>query len=388
MDIDSRIRRRQRVQTDRRLIVDYDRLSPVAHVEDPVGRGPFVERLLDHLDPAFRGELPPNGCVYGPKGSGKSAVVSVLFDRLASLSLQPGAVIHTATRVQMRDVPTFVYVDAREASTQFALYRDLLDGLTEDSIPDQGVGTDWMFERLEDALARQPSGVVAAVDHLGETESNGIEWLLDSLAPLEGISWLAIGRNAPEPAGPVDETAHFEIGRYQEQVLIDLLMTRANGGVPGESLNHAGARRIAEWAEGDAHDALAALLGAADVAMSDGNNRLREADIEAGIDSVPRPAVSLGRIFSLPANKQTVLRALIDLDDDSRQSVTTAAATIAAVETVSLSASTVKRFLYQLAEAGIVERVPHGNTSGKGRPPSRVEPRFPTRAFRKLYDAR
>ncbi|WP_336021507.1 Cdc6/Cdc18 family protein [Halobellus salinisoli] len=388
MDIDARIRRRQRVQTDRRLIIDYDRLSPVAHVEDPVGRGPVVERLLDHLDPAFSGELPPNGCVYGPKGSGKSAVVSVLFDRLASVSLQPGAVIHTATRVQVTDVPTFVYVDARKSNTTFALYRDLLNGLSDESIPEQGVGTDWMFERLERTLSQQAAGAVVAVDHLGEVESNGIEWLLDALKPLDAVSWLTVGRTAPDPSIPVDADARFAVDRYQEQVLIDLLMTRANEGFPGESLNHAGARRIAEWADGDAHDALAALLGAADVAMSDGNNHLSETDIAAGIDSVPRPAVSLGRIFSLPANKQTVLRTLIDLDDDDRESVTTAASAIAAVETVSLSTSTVKRFLYQLAEIGIIERVPHGTTSGKGRPPSRVEPRFPIRAFRKLYDAR
>ncbi|WP_144906187.1 Cdc6/Cdc18 family protein [Halobellus captivus] len=388
MDIDARIRRRQRVQTDRRLIVDYDRLSPVAHVDDPVGRGPVVERLLDHLDPAFRGELPPNGCVYGPKGSGKSAVVSVLFDRLASLSLQPGAVIHTATRVQMTEVPSFVYIDARKSSTRFALYRDLLSGLSDDSVPDQGVGTDWMFERLERALARQSSGVVVAIDHLGEVESEDLEWLLDALSPLDKLSWLAIRRTPPGPSVPVEADAQFEMKRYQDQVLIDLLMTRANEGFPGESLNHAGARRIAEWADGDAHDALSALLGAAEAAISDGNNHVRETDIEAGIDSVPRPGVSLGRIFALPENKQSVLRSLIDLDESARDSVTTAASTIAAVESVSLSPSTVKRFLYQLAETGIIERVPHGTTSGKGRPPSRVEPRFATRAFRKLYDAR
>jgi len=388
MDIDARIRRRQRVQTDRRLIIDYDRLSPVAHVEDPVGRGPVVERLLDHLDPAFSGELPPNGCIYGPKGSGKSAVVSVLFDRLASLSLQPGAVIHTATRVQMREIPTFVYVDARKSSTTFALYRDLLNGLSDESVPEQGVGTDWMFERLEGALAQQSAGAVVAIDHLSATESNDIEWLLDALEPLDAVSWLTVGRTAPDDSVPVEPDAHFEIDPYQEQVLIDLLMTRANEGFPGESLTHAGARRIAAWADGDAHDALAALLGAADVAISDGNNRLRESDIETGIESVPRPAVSLGEIFSLPENKQTVLRALIELDADATESVTAAASAIAAVETVSLSTSTVKRFLYQLAETGIIERVPHGTTSGKGRPPSRVEARFPTRAFRKLYDAR
>jgi len=56
-------------------------------------------------------------------------------------------------------------------------------------------------------------------------------------------------------------------------------------------------------------------------------------------------------------------------------------------ESISLSSGTVERFLYQFAESGFIERVPQKNTSGKGRPPSRVEPRFPGHAYRCLYDA-
>ena len=52
-----------------------------------------------------------------------------------------------------------------------------------------------------------------------------------------------------------------------------------------------------------------------------------------------------------------------------------------------LSESTVKRFLYELAEAGITERVTRPRSTREiGRPPSRVEPRFPTLVYRQLYD--
>ncbi len=42
--------------------------------------------------------------------------------------------------------------------------------------------------------------------------------------------------------------------------------------------------------------------------------------------------------------------------------------------------------LYEMAESGVVDRVEATVTNGQGRPPSRVEPRFPPTAFRRLYD--
>jgi len=41
-----------------------------------------------------------------------------------------------------------------------------------------------------------------------------------------------------------------------------------------------------------------------------------------------------------------------------------------------------------MAETGIVERVQAEHHDGKGRPPSRVELRFPPTAFRRLHDLR
>jgi len=93
-------------------------------------------------------------------------------------------------------------------------------------------------------------------------------------------------------------------------------MTRAADGLPGESMDHEDVKRIVEWAEGDAHDALAALLTAADMAATNGDERLDTGTIEASLGSVPRPSVSLGAIFALPPNRQKTLRVLVDLDTE------------------------------------------------------------------------
>ena len=164
-------------------------------------------------------------------------------------------------------------------------------------------------------------------------------------------------------------------------------MTRASNGLARQALDHGLARRIVEWAGGNAHNALAALLIAAEFADGSDQDRITEADVDAAMDEIPQPCVSLGIVFALPASRQTVLRALVDLEDEQRSSVTATTEAIASSPSVDLSAGTVKRFLYEMAESGAVERVESTDRSqNQGRPPSRVEPRFPPTAFRRLYD--
>jgi Cdc6-like AAA superfamily ATPase len=386
MDIDARIKRRQRRDGEPRLILDYESLSPVAHIEEPVDCGPLLERLLDHLDPVFDGKLPPNAYVYGPKGAGKSAVVTALFSHLDTLPTEPQAVIYTTTRAQSPTSPAFVYVDARQTTSEFAFYHAVLDALVDESVPEHGIGTETLRSRLHTVLGGSHTGVVVAVDHLGEPGNIEEDDFVDLFAGLpSNVSWLAIGRASPSETVLTQYTAEsIQVEPYQRQMLVDVLMTRASIGLAQQALDHRAARRIAEWADGDAHDALAALFGAADEAMADGRGTLSTADLDSGIDTVPRPCVSLGRVLALPVNRQRVLRELLELDAEERSSVQSASQQIS--RAVDLSAATVKRVLYELAESGITRRVTAERVDGKGRPPSRLEPRFPTAVFERLFE--
>jgi len=388
MDIDERIKRRRRRDDSPRLIREYEALSPVAHIDEPSDRGPVFEELLDHLDPVFDGRLPPNAYVYGPPGSGKSAIVTALFTRLSRLSTGTRSVIHTSTRAATPAAPEFVYVDRRETTSEFAFYHDVLDGLVDESVPEHGVSTEELRSRLHDHLGNARSGVVVAVDHVDGSERSGTDDLVGLFAGLpSNVSWLGVGRHDPGETAIAEYTAtSIHVDSYQRQMLVDVLMTRASGGLAQQALDHDLARRIADWADGNAHDALAALFVAADRAQEAGNDRLTGPNVDAAIGEIPRPCVSLGRVLALPSNKQLVLRALVDLDPADRESVTATTAAISSATAVDLSAGTVKRFLYEMAEDGIVERVASDAHEGKGRPPSRIELRFPPSAFRRLYD--
>ena len=386
MDLAQRIRRRRRRGADRPIILDYEPLSPVAHVQEPVGRGPVLERLLDHLDPVFDGTLPPDMYVWGPPGSGKSAIVTALFERLQSMTVQPHAVIHTSTRAQTVELPTFVYVDARDAASEFQLYHRVLGAVSTDDVPQQGVSTDELRSRLHDTIDGS-SGAILAVDHVDEPESLAVEdvtrWF-ESFG--RTVSLVLVGRTPGSDFGKGWDGKEIEIPGYGLQVLIDVLMTRGSNALARDALQHSQARQIASWAGGDAHDALAVLFGAADRADASGVERIRDKDIQAGIDGVPSPCVPLGVVFALRENRQRILRALLSLDESERSSVTETTKAIAQQKGIDLSPGTVKRFLYELAEIGVIERVSATKTEGHGRPPSRVELRFPTLVFKRLYD--
>lgn len=384
MNIDDRIERRLGYETGTSVLADPEALSPVVHTDSPVGRGPVIEQLLDAFESAFSGSLPPSVYVYGPKGSGKSAIVSGLFERLATHS-GPRRAIQTSTRAVQPTIPSFVYVDARTASTRFRLYRAVLSAITDEPVPDHGIGTDELAETLRDAVRTGPD-LVVAIDHTNEPETPQATALVEWLADVgRNIVPTCIGRDHPDVVEWEPEHA-VEFGKYRRHVLVELLTSRCSTGLGRDALSHGQIREIAEWAAGDAHDALAVVMGAAIHAERAGASTIRSRDVTAGIEGVPRPCASLGRVLALPESRQRLLYELVDLSEDDRSTVSAATEAIAACPGVDLSASTVRRILYELADADLLERVTVRRSDGKGRPPSRLAPRFPTAVFREWFD--
>ena len=382
MDIEDRIARRQRTGDRRRLVIDEEALSPVWHPTEPIGRGPLIERLLDHLDPVFDGRAPPNGYLYGPGGTGKSAVTASLVDRLAETLPSTGDALYTTTRGASAPGVSFVRVDLRTADSAFEFLHGVLNALTTESVPRRGVGTDELRERLERRV-RGAGPVVVVADHVGEPETVDVLTVAERLEAVEGtFAWLAVGRADPGEVEVPDDAATVEVEPYSRATLTDLVAARADAGLGQGALAHGAVRRLAEWAEGDAGVALSALLGAVEAASADGDGTLDDEAVEAGMAAVPWPCVPLGRVLALPTNRVRTLACLVDLDQAERAPVGDCAARIA--DRIDLTGSTVERFLYELAEAGIVERVRVDAADGPGRPPSSVDPRFPTLAFRRL----
>ncbi|AUX10104.1 cell division control protein 6 [Halalkaliarchaeum desulfuricum] len=383
MNFEERIIRRLRRNRSRQLVRDYAAFSPVSHPSEPVSREAALERLLDTLQPAFSGELPPSAYVWGPKGAGKTALVKATFDVLAGVSREQHRGIHTTTRTERPQTPPFVYVDAREADSEFSLLAAVLNGLLERPAPTQGVSTGRIREQISQVIDGR-DGVVVAVDHLGEPRTHELSSVAETLSSLEGtFVWVGVGRDPPG-SHSIDPDQVVEMSAYRRHALVDILSERTSVGLSRDALTHEQLRELAVWADGDAHDALAAVFGGAVVAEQNGHDTILPSDLDAGIGAVPRPCVALGRVLALPTNWQHVLAGLVELSPDDRMSVTSATAAIATTSGIDLSEGTIRRMLYELAEEGILDRQPVDGAGSRGRPPSRIEPLFPTLLFREL----
>lgn len=97
MDLADRIARRRNRQLGDRLVLDWDALNPAIHLQEPVGRDALYEDILDAVEPVFDEVLPPNLYLWGPAGSGKSAIVTALMAALRS-ELTGAQQMFTATR--------------------------------------------------------------------------------------------------------------------------------------------------------------------------------------------------------------------------------------------------------------------------------------------------
>jgi Cdc6-like AAA superfamily ATPase len=372
MDLGERIARR-RATTDDRFVTAWSALSPAAHPDDPVGRGAVLERLLDHLGPVFSGHLPDDLHVHGPPGGGKSAVVLALFSELSRQLTGSGTPIQTSTRAASPSAASrvsFVAVDTRQAASPFRLYRATLSALREESVPKRGVSTDVLRTELADELGASRK-LVVALDHLDEPRTLSPPEARSLFDAVEGpVATVTIG---PERT---DAVATVPVPAYRDAALTEVLMARGSRGLRG-GLRHEVAERLATWADGDAADALAALYGAAVLAEDAGRRSLTDPDLEQGMAAVPRDGVSVSRVLTLPENRLVTLDAL--LSETTTRSIDAVAEAVAAK--TDLSAGTVTRFLYELAEDGVLERVESEDEPGG---PSGVVPRFPTLVYRHL----
>lgn len=382
MNIEERIARRQRTDHEPRLVRESDALNPIAHPTEPTGRGLVIEQLLDLLDPAFDGRPPADCYVWGPKGTGKSAVIRALFSQLDRLVGRSTGRIYTTTRARPTADVAFVYVDGRQAKTGFALIHAVLNSLSNDPVPKQGLSATTIRSRLDDRLDPDSQHVVVAVDHVEEPETLSIETVCEQFDPFgDSLATVLCGHPKPGEAATdcLNSPQTVRFAPYRPHTLVEILTSRQTDGLLRAAVTHEQLRELANWADGDAHDALAALFSAGLIADRNDHEGIDAADLDAGMAAVPRPSASLGRVLALPESRQQLLCRLIDLPETSRNSVSAAADAITD-ERIDLSRATIERVLYELAEAGIVRRVKL-DAERSGRPPSRLEPRFPTLVF-------
>ncbi|NGM70557.1 AAA family ATPase [Natronolimnobius sp. AArcel1] len=389
MKIDTRIDRRIRNETSDLIVRDRAVLDPTACRTDVQDRGRYVERLLDAIEPVFSGSTPPTLYVWGPKGAGKTTLMTAITGRLNTLNGDGGTTMHTTTRTAHRQLPRVASVDLRQISSEFTFYRRaLMSLLGPEAVPSNGVSTDALRDRLGKRLTAKPSFIV--IDHIDDTMGPSMETVTQWLSQIKGEHpWIGIGRTNPDELC-VDVPRMVKIPAYRTHTLVDILSSRTEAGLAPDAVTREQLHVIADWAHGDAHDAISALFSASLLAESAGRDQLLEDDISDGTEAVPYPSSALHRVFTLEESRQELLYQYLSLPESQRRSIGDTASTLADADSVDFKQSTVRRVLYELADNRVLRRVEHRDPDhsygrGRGRPPSHVEPTFPPLVFRALY---
>jgi len=376
MDLQERIARRRSARQGRRIVVDRDQLSPVVHRPEPVGRGPCWSNCSTRSSRSST-ELPPPVAIVGPAGSGTSAVVTAMFDALNDQFGGSSRAIETTTRGgRTEPVTWFVTVDGRQVESPSRSTERCCRGSHRNGFPESGVGTDDLRDRLSDRLSRPDRRAVVAIDHHDARDARG-----RSRPRTAGT-----GRGLRHRRGRTDRTRRspgetVTVPAYRDHELVDVVTDRVSTGLAAGALDHGAVRELADWADGNAHDALAALFGAAVLASEDEADRIESPTSRQRGPTCPTTAcTSLERSRFRPPGNGCCSRSSISIRVTARS---------ASCERYRRPVVTNRRNGHAIPLRARGSRrhrtgsvvVPGHNS---GRQPSTVEPRYPTIAFRSL----
>jgi len=357
----------------------------MSHTESPVGRGPGIERLLDVFEPAFAGSLPPSAYVHGPKGAGNRRSSPRCFNGSHPTAAHAGRFRHRHERSSRRSPDSSTSTRGEHRRGSGSTTPRSTQSATTPSPNTGSARTNWLAESLREAVNTGPD-LVVAVDHANEPETPSattiVEWLT---AVSDRVVPVCLGREKPaaiewEP----DEVVAFE--PYRRHVLVELLTSRCSTGLGRDALTHDQIREVSEWADGDAHDALAAVTGAAITAERagalDGSpRRSRRGDrggsaperrARAGPRALGEPAAAPLRTGE-PVGRRPGVGECCDGDDrlaEGGRSVS--------VDGAARALRTRRRGPARSGDCPPERR--------EGTAPSRLVPRFPTLVFQELFD--
>lgn len=241
-----------------------------------------LDRIVDTLRPAINGETPEDILLSGPSGVGKTVVsrkaVETLHDRTA---------VRTA---HIRCLGRSAGAIMQEAVESHPRCRD--SGVKQTTPVDEKAAA-------LDELAESYLLVLDEADDVHKTE------LLDYLAGMEGLSYIAICHNPQEWMPSLSRAAsrrlytHIEFEPYSVAAMTDILTQRAAHGLASDSVDTRTLEAIAERVDGVARLGIQTLYQSALVAdeqqrdvisvdnVAPGLSRAREAVRESNLRSLP-----------------------------------------------------------------------------------------------------
>jgi len=233
-----------------------------------VHRHEEMSQLATALEPVVEGDRPQHALLTGPSGAGKTCIARATLERLQEQVLD----VHAA------------HVDCWLHPNDFRILYKLLETLGKTSEIHRSTPVDRLLERL--GAVEKPFLIV-----LDEADQIDDPDLLRRLYAIPELTMILITNHERDLFRPLDERLQsrlrssdtIEFSSYTHDELVSILADRVEWGLADDALSSEQLDRIAEAACGNARDAISILRSAARHAERDGNERIRESDIDRAI---------------------------------------------------------------------------------------------------------
>ncbi|MCD6324558.1 MAG: orc1/cdc6 family replication initiation protein [Desulfurococcales archaeon] len=142
----------ERLSSD--IFVSREVLRPDYVPESLPHREREIKALTEHIAPIIRGERPSNIFIYGLTGTGKTAVVKYVTNRVSQFAAKKGL-----------NHLSIAYVNCRHEDTTYRALTELALSLGV-KVPFTGLSTAEVFKRFKEALNRAGNVLVAVLDEV------------------------------------------------------------------------------------------------------------------------------------------------------------------------------------------------------------------------------
>jgi len=306
---------------------DKDKLSTNYNPKNLPHRDEEIRSIASLLAPALKGNKPSNLFVYGKTGTGKSAVIKRVTERLRQKSEENG------TEVKI------VYLNCKlrkVADTEYRLIAELARKLGKD-VPSTGLPTDEVYERFFDALDSDKRILVLILDEIDSlVEKTGDEFLYNltrvneelkrSKLSLVGISNdLSFTRDIDPRVKSSLSEEELLFSPYDASQLKDILQSRADEAFHEGAILQGVVQKcsaLAAQEHGDARRAIDLLRVSGELAERSDSEEVRPEHVDKAENEIDRNKV-LEVVESQPRQSQAVLWSIINLCEERDEMVQT-----------------------------------------------------------------
>jgi cell division control protein 6 len=299
------------------IFVRKDLLQSSYVPKDLPHREAEVRQLAQMLAPSLRLERPSNIFIYGKPGTGKTAAVRFVGSRLQGTASEKGIPVR------------FLYINTglkKVADTEYRLYAHICR-LLGDFVPDTGIPTHTVFEKMTELLNSNPAiylVVLDEIDVLVDKSPEALYTLSRINTELENskVSLLGITNNFNTING-LDSRTKSSLSEeelvflpYDADQLRDILKGRCEScfspGVLDDSAISLCAASAAKE-HGDARRALELLRISAEIAEREASLKVVKKHVEQAVGKLHTDKVT-SFVKKLPDHQKLVLQALMGLE--------------------------------------------------------------------------